>query len=404
MSQHRPVTFLCLASHFKGGPFLEAARQLGCHVILLTREKLAEKEWPWDSIDERFFMPDINKQPDVTHAVAYLMRSRHIDRIIPLDDYDVPTAAALREHLRLPGMGDTTTRHFRDKLAMRVQARATAILVPEFVHVLNYDNLREFMLRVTPPWVLKPRTEAGAMGIKKAHSENEVWHWLEVFGDQQSNYVMEQFVAGEVYHVDSIISEGEVIFAEPHKYWRPPMSVAHEGGVFISRTLPRGSEEAQAIVSLNQELMTAFGMVRGVSHTEFIRAYADGRFYFLETAARVGGANISDMVEAATAIDLWREWARIELAHVRGEAYQLPEPRQHYAGVMICLAKQEQPDLSHYDDPEVVLRLPKHYHAGLILAAPEPERIDQLLDAYSHRFDHDFLAVAPPLDRPPDDA
>lgn len=404
LSTPRPITLLCLASHFKGGPFLEAARDLGCHVILLTREKLSEKEWPWPSVDERFFMPDPARQPDVTHAVAYLARGRAIDRIIPLDDYDVPTAAALREHMRLPGMGDSVTRFFRDKLAMRVGAQQNDILVPDFVHVLNYDRIRDFMRRVPPPWVLKPRSEAGAMGIKKAQTEEEVWRWLDVFGDQQSYYVMEQFVAGDVYHVDAVTVAGKLLFAEPHKYWRPPMSVAHEGGVFISRTIARDGDEARAILEMNARLMAAFGMAHGVSHTEFIRSAADGRYYFLETAARVGGANIAETVAAATGVNLWHEWARLEVAQARGESYRLPDHGHEYAAVMICLARQEYPDLSSYQEPEVVWRLHKKQHAGLVLASPRRERIETLLDDYGRRFAHDFLAVAPPMDRPPDDA
>ena len=50
-------------------------------------------------------MPDLSAVDDVCNEVSYLARIRIIDRIFPLDDYDVPTAAALREHLRLPGMG-----------------------------------------------------------------------------------------------------------------------------------------------------------------------------------------------------------------------------------------------------------------------------------------------------------
>jgi hypothetical protein len=65
-------------------------------------------------------------------------------------------------------------------------------------------------------------------------------------------------------------------------------------------------------------------MQRGVTHGEYIRAHADGRFYFLEIAARVGGAFIADLVEHSTGVNLWREWAKIEVAHLRGEAYRPP--------------------------------------------------------------------------------
>ena len=87
------------------------------------------------AVDERFLMPDLSVQPDIQHAISYLARSRRIDRIIALDDYDVLTAAAVREHTRIPGMGVTTARRFRDKLAMRYQAQSKGLLVPEFVPV-----------------------------------------------------------------------------------------------------------------------------------------------------------------------------------------------------------------------------------------------------------------------------
>ncbi|MFZ0546381.1 MAG: ATP-grasp domain-containing protein [Candidatus Promineifilaceae bacterium] len=402
MMQDRPTTVLCLASYFKGTTVLEACHEEGCHVILLTREKIADKAWPMSAVDERFLMPDVSAMPDVLHAVSYLARARHIDCIIPLDDYDVLTAAALREHTRIPGMGQTTARRFRDKLAMRFRAQEKGLLVPEFVPVLNYDDLREFMGRIPPPWVLKPRTEAGAMGIKVIHDQEALWRWLDKLGDEQSYFLLEQYISGDVYHVDSIVWDEKVTFAEPNKYWQPPINVAHEGGVFVTRTMQRTSKETKSLLSMNKKLVKALGMVRGVTHTEFIRGREDGRFYFLETAARVGGANIAEFVEAATGVNLWREWARLEIAAARNETYKLPEVRQNYAGILVCLAKQEYPDMSGYNDPEVVWRLEgKAYHAGLIVTADSTERIEELLGQYSGRFASDYLAVAPPLDKPP---
>lgn len=395
-----PVTILCLASYFKGATFLTAAKAIGCRVFLVTREKLADEPWPREAIDEVFLMPDLAKQPDITYAIAYLMRGLAIDQIVPLDDYDVLTAAALREHFRLPGLGVTHGRYFRDKLAMRTQARRVGLPVPEFTPIFNYDRLRAFMERVPPPWMLKPRAEAGAMGIKKVHSSEEVWRWLDKLGDEQSYFLLEQFVPGRVYHVDSIVSEGEVVLAVPHEYAQPPLNVAHEGGVFVTRTMHRDAAEAQAIVHLNRHMVQGFGMARGVAHTEFIRA-DDGRFYFLETAARVGGANIEELVAAAAGVNLWAEWARLEAAHALGETYPVPTDKGAYAGVLICLARQEWPDLSGYQDQEIVFRLNKKHHAGLIVASPDKDRVETLIAAYAQRFAYDFLAVAPPLDKPP---
>ena len=388
-----PITFVCISSEFKGQDFLKALKAQGCRVFLVTEEKYKDSAWPREAIDEVFLMPDLSKHEDVLYGISYLARHNTLDRIIALDDYDVRLAANLREHMRIPGMGDTTGRYFRDKLAMRKRAEEAGIPVPPFIHILNYDRLNEYMTTVEPPWVFKPRFEAGSVGIKKANSPDEVWEWINALGDRQSFYLLEKFVPGDVYHVDAIVSEKEMVFAAAHKYGRPPMAVSHEGGVFITRTLQHDGEEATKLKEVNAHLLSELGFVRGVTHTEYIRSHADGRFYFLETAARVGGAHIAETVEAATGVNLWAEWARIEVAQARKEHYVPPNNRGQYAGILVCLARQEWPDMSAYNDPEIVWRINKKQHAGVIVASDNSERIEGLLDEYGRRFANDFLAI-----------
>ncbi len=394
-------TILCLASYFKGGRFLEECKAQGCYTILLTKEELRDEAWPRHAIDELLLMPTLLKQPDITYAVSYLCRHWRIDRIVALDDYDVETVAELREHLRLPGMGSSQARLFRDKLAMRSNARRHDIAVPDFVPVFNYAQLHEFMARVAPPWVLKPRSEASSMGIKKLHHADELWPLLDQLGDRQSYFVLEQFLPGNVYHVDSIIDNHQVRFAAAHKYGAPPMTVYQGGGVFVSSSLSPDSAEYQALIECNRALIAATGLAYGVTHAEFIRADTDGRYYFLEVAARVGGASIDLLVEHGTGANPWAEWARVELAHLRGEPYQLPPIRQQAAAVLMSLTRQEWPDTSAYTDPEIVWRLHKKHHVGMILASPAYERVAALVRDYVDRIAADFTASAPPLDHAP---
>ncbi len=402
-SPSRPITVLCLASYYKGTEFLRECHRQGCRTLLLTSHSLEHADWPRESIDEIFYMPDVQKQwklEDALLGVSYMARNENIDSLVALDDFDVETAATLREHLRIPGMGDSTARFFRDKLAMRTKAREEGLLVPDFIHVLNYARLREFMDRVPPPWVLKPRSMAGSMGIKKIHTADELWAALEVLSDKQSFYLLEQYVPGDIYHVDAIVYERELLFSIASRYGRPPMDVSQEGDIFTTRTLALGSKEAQPLVELNEKVMQAFGMVRGVSHSEFIRGRDDGKLYFLETSARVGGAHIVDLIEAATGINLWAEWAKVEIAGGKAP-YQPPAPRNDSAGLLISLAKQEHPDTSAYDDPEIVWRMDeKKHHVGLIVKSPDPARVQELLQNYAQRMRQDFFAWQPPLDRP----
>jgi biotin carboxylase len=399
LSDARPLTVLCITSYEKGQEFLRTCKNAGCRVLLLTVEKLREGDWPRESVDEFFYMPEDLPTWAIINTVSYLARWQPIDRIVALDEFDMENAAALREHLRIPGMGLTTMRHFRDKLAMRGRAKEEGINVPEFIHVLNHAALNDFMSRVKPPWLLKPRSQASGIGMKKIHAPADLWPLLDQLGDAQSNYLLEQFVPGDVFHVDSIVSEGKVVFAEVHSYGSPPLNVSHEGGVFTTRTLLRTSAESKALQKLNRELLAALGLVRGVTHAEFLRAHENGKFYFIEIAARVGGAYISDAVEAATGINLWREWARIEVG-LGKTPYVLPKRRREYAGVVVSLARQEVPDTSAYTDPEITQRITKKHHAGFVLRAAKPERISELLGSYATRFRHDFMATAPVPEKP----
>lgn len=402
MSVQPPLTLLAIASYEKGHAFLRQAKQGGARVFLLTSLSLKDAaQWPRESLDDIFYMPDQQKVwnlDDTLKAVSYLARTEPISRIVALDDFDLEMAASLREHLRLPGLGESATRYFRDKLAMRMGAARAGIAVPDFIHVLHHGRLAEFIERVPAPWVLKPRSSAGAMGIKKVHSAEELWAILEQLGDEQSHYLLERYVPGDIFHVDTIVYNGEIRFAVASGYGRPPMDVAHGGGVFTTRLVERGSPKEQALLALNREVMSALGLTLGVSHTEFIAGH-DGRLYFLETSARVGGAHIADLVEAATGLNLWAEWARVEFAG--GDApYELPPLRHDYAGLIVSLARQEHPDTSAYTDPEIVWRLNKKNHVGFIVRSDSHSRVSELLNALTTRVQQDFQAYAPPRDRP----
>jgi hypothetical protein len=389
---------LCVASYFKGNRFLEGARRAGCRVYLLTVESLLGAAWAREHLDDVFAMPSLGDPQAVIRTVAYLMRRLPIDRVVALDDFDVELGAHLREHFRLPGFGDSTARLFRDKFAMRTRARELGIRVPAFSPLFHHDDVRRFLAEVPPPWLLKPRSEASSIGIKKVPDAGAAWRLLDELGDRQSFHLLEQLLpVSELYHVDSLACDGRVAFAEVNRYHRPLLDVYQGGGVYATRTVPRDRPEVAELRRLNERVLTGFGLAAGASHTEFLRHQGDGQFYFIETSARVGGANTAEMVEAATGVNLWEEWARVELSPPG--AYRLPPLREEYAGVAISLARQEKPDTSGFTDPEIVYRLDQKYHIGLVVRSPSPERVEELLANYLGRIERDYHAVLPPADK-----
>ena len=93
--------------------------------------------------------------------------------------------------------------------------------------MLNHKEIGEFADKVPFPYMIKPRMLAGAHGLKKLHNKEEMWNRINNLGDEQSFFLMERFIPGNIYHVDSIIYERRR-FAIASQYGKPPFEVAHE--------------------------------------------------------------------------------------------------------------------------------------------------------------------------------
>lgn len=402
---NRPLNVVCLATYFKGTDFIRECKAHGCHVILITKEKMLREDWPRESLDDLIAVPNDAGPALFIDLLSFLARKIKIDRVVALEEFDVVTAALMREHLCLPGLSSSAAKIFRDKLSMAVHSQRGGINVPEFVPLVNKEEVDEYMRRVPGPWVIKPRSDVSAIGISKVSEPEEVGRAIDQMNEREnlreraSYYVLARFIPGEVFHVDSVVNDGKVMFAGTNQYGRPPMQVAHQGGAYISRTLLRGSADEKELLNINKKLIRALGLERGATHAEFIKSDADGKFYFLEIAARVGGAYIAEVLEAASGVNLWREWARLELSDGKRPTRITPT-RKEYAGIILSLAKQEEPDTSAYTDNEITYRVKKRHHAGLIVHSPHLDRVNQLLNDYGQRFADDFVAVAPPPERP----
>jgi carbamoylphosphate synthase large subunit len=324
--------FLCLASYVRGHDFLRQCAEMGIKVTLLTVDNIRYADWPHECFDELVSMPSGLNCEQILNTVSWMARGKRFDRVIALDEHDLETAAQIREHMRVPGMGVTTAGCYRDKLAQRVIARAFGYTVPEFCRVLNYDELRDYMDRLPGPWLLRPRV--GSLGGNRIIQNPEhLWRTLEQLGDAQSHYILDQIVSGDMFYVDSIVSECEVKFSVVVQGGTGSQQTSPNDDELTLRMVDRGSRDAQELTAINRELAPALGMVRGVTHAAFRRSPANGRCYFLQIGAHPGGtfedeasaggsssrglASIDRLIETSTRVNLWREWAKLEVSDLR---------------------------------------------------------------------------------------
>src|ERR1700686_255726 len=318
--QPKPLNVICFATFFKGGDFMRECKARGCNVILITKEKMMHEDWPREALADLFAVPNDAPVELFFDLVSHIASTTKPDRIIALEEFDVVLAALAREHLCLPGMSSSTAKTFRDKLSMSVKARNAGILLPDFVPAINHEEITTYLDRIPPPWVLKPRSDVSAIGIRKLESAEGVWAVIdelnkrESLRERASYHLLARFVPGAVFHVDSLVDQGKVLFAGVNKYGRPPLQVAHGGGAYVSQKIAHDSADSKKLSEINRRLIKAMKLDTSATHAEFIKSEADGEFYFLEIASRVGGAYIADVLEAASGINLWREWARLEVA------------------------------------------------------------------------------------------
>lgn len=379
---------------------MESYKKLGCRVVVIASSHLQAMPWPRDIIDEIHYVQSLEGDTDeILRAVSYLARERKFDLIAPMEEYMIQLAATIRAHLGcVSGLDEGTARRVRDKLTMRMTARSAGLNTPRFVGLSHHPDVARFLEDVPAPWILKPRLEGGSVQMAKFHNADKVWQKVHEMGDKQSWFLLEEFITGDVCHVDSLYHRGKVVFANASKYLTPPFSVWHGGGVFGSRSVARTSKLGKTLLKENERAVAAMGVRNGVAHTEFI-VDPQGKPYFLELGARIPGAHLDILVEKASGVNIAFEQCRLEIGTLTDSDYMPPKPKFEAAGIALCLAKDKHPDLSPFDDPEVVWRLAKEHHAGVIFRGKQ-ERVEELLQSYSQRLQNEYLAVLPPSDKP----
>lgn len=115
---------------------------------------------------------------------------------------------------------------------MRFKAAEAGIRVPAFSALFNDEDIHQFVAATPAPWIVKPRGQASATGMKKIYNASRLVGPTSLHSAAvRHNFLVEQFKPGDVYHVDALSQDGKVIFQEPAQYLAPPFEVAHGGGI-----------------------------------------------------------------------------------------------------------------------------------------------------------------------------
>ncbi|WP_224247518.1 ATP-grasp domain-containing protein [Hyalangium gracile] len=304
------MNFVFISPHFPPQyfHFVTALRERGVNVLAVgdapyetLRHELR------DSIREYFFTPSLHDYDSLLRATGYLTwRHGRLARIESLNESWLGQEARLREDFNVFGLKPHDIDRLRSKSGMAAAFREAGVPHPELELVQSADQVKAFARRVGYPLVLKPDVGVGAAHTFKVSSDAEVEQAIPQ--PPITPYVAQAFVKGTIVTFDGLVDrEGRILLTLSHQYSDGVMEVVTERRDISFWSLKHIPE---ALDTLGRKAVAALGLRERWFHLEFFRL-PDDSFVALEANLRPPGGFMTDMINYACDIDVYRLWARL---------------------------------------------------------------------------------------------
>ncbi len=219
-----------------------------------------------------------------------------VDYIIHAENEELVFMAALiREAFHIPGMLPDQAACFVYKDKMKEALQQAGVATIPFTH--DITNAPE---RFGYHLVLKPTNGEGSKGIYIVHSRSEFEGALGKIqndkGDKWHDYIAEPFIEGDIYNVDGLVQEGEIVCSLPIKgignnydYYRK-----NQGWGTITVT---DRDQRSQLQALAKRLITSLRHRDGGFHIEIMHDHQTGEYLVIEVAARTSGSAYAKALE-----------------------------------------------------------------------------------------------------------
>ncbi len=236
-----------------------------------------------------------------------------IDAVVSFTENGLLTASALAKKLRANANALFPVIHTKDKTRMRALLQQDALLALPFKHCNSVADALEFFQQHQSA-ILKPVYGAGSIGVSKVTTEQEVIDYFQT--SPATGVLMEKFVEGEEYSVESLSFQGQhLICAITQK-----TTTGAPHFVELGHVLPAPLQQTEALLVHDavQRFLNLIEQKDGPAHTEV--KIDHGKVYIIESQTRVGGDQITTLLELASGLNLFTETFRLLL----DDDYQLP--------------------------------------------------------------------------------
>lgn len=290
-------------------------------------------------LKDYYKVTDLHHYHEVEQACDYFIK-RHgpIHRVESHNEYWLQTQAKLTTRFQIPGLNHEQIDRIKRKSQMK-QVFHTENLSPargDLVH--NLESALDLASHLGYPLMMKPDVGVGASGCCKIHNEMELRDFFKIKSDQ--DYVMEEFVNGDVFSFDGLTDqEGNLLFYTSHVYCSGIAEIVQQQldqYYYSLRDIPPDLE------LIGRKTLQAYQVKERFFHFEFFRTHADKRLVPIEVNMRPPGGATLDMCNYACDIDLYHWWAKM----IAGHSHSLSFERKYHT-IAISRRYKNQYELSH---------------------------------------------------------
>ena len=285
-----------------------------------------------NSMHEYYKVSSLENYDEVFRAVAFFtFKYGKIDWLESNNEYWLERDAKLRTEFHITsGFQEEDMVRTRYKSGMKAFYAKAGIPTARYHLVKDFEPAKEFANKVGYPVVVKPDNGVGANATYKLRSDDELQFFFNT-KDHSVQYIMEEFVNGEVRTYDAIIdSKGEPIFESGNVTCDSLMDVVNEAKdsiFYIVKELP------ETMKQLGRRTVKAFGVKSRFVHFEYFVLKADqeglgkkGDIFGLEVNMRPPGGYAPELANFANSVDVYKIWADM----IAYDSTLVPMNGQHY--------------------------------------------------------------------------
>lgn len=280
-------------------PYEKWLEDLNEDLLLLTAKQWANGFAKGYAQIKSFDHYDTNHNVELAALEWYELSPYHT--VIATAERDILRAARLRELFGIPGQSLESALAFRDKVKMKTILKRAKIMVPAFARCETTFDLYNFIKQQGYPVVVKPVDGMGSRNTTIIHHKEDLRRFL--FEGITPNLQVETFIQGEMYHIDALVLNGQLIYSWPSKYLNDCLAF-HEGKPLGSYILEPHNPLTERLREYLALLVQALPTPAHTSlHAEVFHTPHD-ELILCEIACRTGGSRIVEEFRQAFDLDL----------------------------------------------------------------------------------------------------